>query len=148
MDESDRETLVLFYDIVKRARTPEWINLHHLRIMRSGRMHNLDFHLIIPFYWSVEEAHTFQGHVVKRIAGEFQNNATILIHLDPCREEYCLLCRVEPCKERKEPFVSEQEWTINAMIGDPPFIIDGDERDTIAQHIGDNPEDHSKGTKP
>lgn len=147
MDESDRETLVRFNDVVKRARTPEWINLHHLRIMRSGRMHNLDFHLIIPFYWSVEEAHTFQGDVVKKIAREFQNNATVLIHLDPCIEKYCPSCGVDACRERKAQLIRQEEWTINAMIGDPPFIIDGDERDTIAQYTGDNPEDHSKGTK-
>jgi len=130
MDESDRETLVRLREVVHRQRTPEWINLHHLRIMRSGRMHNLDFHLIIPFYWSVQEAHDFQGKVVKKIAGEFQDNATVLIHLDPCIEKYCPACSVEPCRERKEPFVRHEDWTISSMIGYPPFIIDGDERDT------------------
>jgi divalent metal cation (Fe/Co/Zn/Cd) transporter len=130
MDESDSETLERFHDVVKRYRSPEWINIHHLRIMRSGRMHNLDFHLIIPFYWSVEHAHDFQGKVVKKIAGEFQNNATVLIHLDPCIEKYCSTCSVEPCRERKEPFVRQEDWTISSMIGYPPFIIEGDERDT------------------
>ena len=110
-------------------------------------MHNLDFHLIIPFYWSVEAAHTFQGNVVKKIAKEFQNNATVLIHLDPCIQNYCPSCGVDPCRERKSQPVRHEEWTINTMIGDPPFIIDGDERDTIAYDTGDNPEDHSKGTK-
>lgn len=136
MDESDRETLVRFGEIVERKRTPEWINLHHLRIMRSGRMHNLDFHLIIPFYWTVEEAHAFQGRVVKQIATELQEYATVLIHLDPCIEKYCPSCRVEPCEARKAHFVRQEDWTINTMIGDPPFIIDGDERDAVVGQTG------------
>jgi cation diffusion facilitator family transporter len=61
MDESDRDTLKQFCEIINRIRKPEWINLHHLRIMRSGRLHNQDFHVLIPFYRSVEAAHTFQG---------------------------------------------------------------------------------------
>ena len=94
-------------------------------------MHNLDFHLIIPFYWNVEEAHAFQGKVVRKITEEFRNNATTLIHLDPCTEKYCPSCCVDPCKERKAQFTRQEEWTINAMIGNPPFIMDGDERDMI-----------------
>lgn len=132
MDEADKQTLVRINEIVNRLRTPEWINMHHLRIMRSGRLHNLDFHLIIPFYWSVQEAHTFQGKVVKEINSEFQDNASVLIHLDPCIEQYCPCCSVEPCRERKKEFVRENEWTITTMIGDPPFVIDGDERDVVA----------------
>jgi cation diffusion facilitator family transporter len=136
MDESDQETLERVSEVVSRVRTPEWINLHHLRIMRSGRMHNVDFHLIIPFYWNVEHAHTFQGEVVKKIATEMHSNATVLIHLDPCIHKYCPSCSVEPCAERKSQRVRQGDWTINAMIGDPPFIIDGDERDSMADNRG------------
>jgi cation diffusion facilitator family transporter len=141
MDESDKQTLERINGIINRARTPEWINLHHLRIMRSGRMHNLDFHLIIPFYWSVEEAHTFQGQVVRRISSELQDNATVLIHLDPCTHSYCPSCSLEPCKARAAQFVEHRPWTTNSMTGDPPFISDGDERDVILQH-GQTPYDH------
>jgi cation diffusion facilitator family transporter len=132
MDEADKNTLVRIQEIVNRLRTPEWINMHHLRIMRSGRLHNLDFHLIIPFYWTVQEAHTFQGKVVKEINSELHNNASVLIHLDPCIERYCSSCEVEPCRERKTRFVRKNEWTIATMVGNPPFVIDGDERDVVA----------------
>ena len=139
MDESDRKTLLRFGEIIMRVRAPEWINLHQLRIMRSGRMHNLDFHLIIPFYWSVREGHSFQGHVVRRIATELQDNATVLIHLDPCTEKYCPSCGVDSCRERKSPFEKQEDWTISTMIGDPPFVIDGDERDRVSLTAGGKP---------
>lgn len=141
MDESDQETLERFADIVSRVRTAEWINLHHLRIMRSGRLFNLDFHLLIPFYWSVERAHAFQGDVVKKITSALRNEATILIHLDPCDERYCAMCEVAPCHERRSPHSQHVEWTIHAMIGNPPFVTEGDERDVVFN--GGNP--NSKG---
>ena len=133
MDESDHDTLARFQSVVKRFRVPEWINLHHLRIMRSGRMHNLDFHLIIPFYWTVAEAHAFQGRVVKQISSAWQSDATILIHLDPCNEMYCSSCGVEPCHERKAQFAHTGDWSIDAMINYPPFIGEDDERDVIQE---------------
>ncbi len=127
MDEADRPTLERINEIVNRLRTNEWINMHHLRIMRSGRLHHLDFHLIVPFYWSVEKSHTFQGEVVRKIASAMNNNATVLIHLDPCMEPYCHSCGVEFCPERRSPCVQQPEWTISSMVGDPPFVSDGDE---------------------
>ena len=133
MDESDQSTLSRFQNVVNRFRTPEWVNLHHLRIMRSGRMHNLDFHLIIPFYWTVEAAHAFQGKIVKQISSEWQNNATILIHLDPCNEMYCSSCAIEPCRERKTECTQTGDWSIDAMINYPPFISEDDERDAIRE---------------
>ncbi len=138
MDEADRPTLERIHEIVNRLRTSEWINMHHLRIIRSGRLHHLDFHLIIPFYWSVEKSHAFQGDIVKKISAEMKNNATVLIHLDPCIEAYCPHCHVAPCPERQAQFVQEPEWTISSMIGDPPFISDGDERDTLTNITNDN----------
>ncbi len=138
MDEADRPTLERINAIVNRLRTSEWINMHHLRTMRSGRLHHLDFHLIVPFYWSVERSHAFQGEVVRKIASEMNNNATVLIHLDPCIESYCSSCRVEPCPERQSQFVRQPEWTISSMIGDPPFISEGDERDTQMYITEDN----------
>ncbi len=141
MDEVDRPTLKRINEIVHRLRTSEWINMHHLRIMRSGRLHHLDFHLIVPFYWSVEKSHAFQGEIVKKVVSEMNNNATVLTHLDPCFESYCFSCSVEPCPERRSPFVRQAEWTISSMVGRPPFIDDGDETDGI----GLQTENNSKG---
>ena len=108
--------------------------MHHLRIMRSGRLHHVDFHLIVPFYWSVEKSHTFQGEIARKIASAMNNNATVLIHLDPCTPKYCSSCSVEPCKARSEQFAERRPWTIDTMIGGPPFVIKGDERDGVVQH--------------
>ena len=124
MDESDIKTLKRIGEIVKNARTPEWIELHHLRVIRSGRMHNLDFHLTIPFYWSVQRAHDFQQDVTRTISTGLSDQAQVLIHLDPCNASFCRICKVHPCEERKSPQIDELEWTVSKMIGGP--ITNGD----------------------
>ena len=120
MDESDLQTLARIGEIVKASRTPEWINLHHLRVIRSGSMHHVDFHLIIPFYWNVEEAHSFQKNVTQAMTKGLRDQAQILIHLDPCKPALCNICGVEPCPERKSPHSQSLEWTVNNMVSGPP----------------------------
>ena len=120
MDESDAETLTRIRDAVNKYRTPEWIDLHHLRVIRSGRMHHVDFHLTIPFYWNVERAHGFEKEITKTIADSLGGGSQVLIHLDPCKPTFCKMCRVDPCPERKSAHGLDLDWTINKMINGPP----------------------------
>jgi divalent metal cation (Fe/Co/Zn/Cd) transporter len=124
MDESDIRTLDRIGEIVNAARTPEWIELHNLRVIRSGRLHHVDFHLTIPFYWSVERGHDFQQSVTKTISTGLSEQAQVLIHLDPCNPSFCKVCNVHPCPERRTPKTDSLEWTVTKMVGGP--ITDAD----------------------
>lgn len=126
MDESDRETLERIVRLINEKRTAEWINLHHLRVLRSGDLHHIDFHLTIPFYWTVEQGHQFQQRVCDALIEGLSNKASVLVHLDPCGPAYCHRCRVMPCAERKEPFAEDFEWSVITMTGKPP-MFDPDE---------------------
>lgn len=120
MDESDAETLTRIRDAVNKYRSPEWIDLHHLRVIRSGRMHHVDFHLTIPFYWNVERAHGFEKEITIMISESLGGGSQVLIHLDPCKSTFCKMCRVDPCPERKAPHNLSLDWTINKMVNGPP----------------------------
>jgi cation diffusion facilitator family transporter len=120
MDESDVETLTRLAEIVNRLRTPEWINLHHLRVMRSGQMHHIDFHLTIPYYWTVEQSHSFQQTIETSIRQALGLPVQILIHLDPCSHFYCKMCRVSPCPVRQQEYISDPSWDVRALVGSPP----------------------------
>jgi cation diffusion facilitator family transporter len=121
MDESDKETLTRVVAIINQRRSAEWITVHHLRVMRSGQMHHVDFHLTIPFYWNVEKAHTFQHAVESELVAGLHNHAQALIHLDPCVPSCCRMCNVQPCSERSTPFTAEPAWDVDALIGKPPY---------------------------
>lgn len=121
MDESDQETLENVARIISTNRTDEWINVHNLRVMRSGQLHHVDFHLTIPFYWNVEQGHTFQGKVQRCIVAGLEDHAQVLIHIDPCRPpENCSMCRLTGCSERKHQFSSDPGWNVPDLIGDAP----------------------------
>lgn len=121
MDESDRATLSRIVEIINRRRTPEWITVHLLRVMRSGSLHHVDFHLTIPFYWNVEKAHAFQHDVERQIVEGLDNNARVLIHLDPCVRTCCSQCAVQPCAERSAPFMKGPSWEVEALTGRAPY---------------------------
>jgi cation diffusion facilitator family transporter len=121
MDESDGDVLDTLVRLFRNHRSPEWISVHHLRVMRSGDFHHVDFHLTIPFYWSVDQGHRFQSSVCGLVRKELDGRASVLIHLDPCTPDYCRSCRVESCPERAHPFETELVWSHAAMTGEPPI---------------------------
>jgi cation diffusion facilitator family transporter len=122
MDESDEETLTRVVEIVNKRRTAEWINVHHLRVMRSGQMHHVDFHLTIPFYWNVEKAHSFQHSIEDGLVGGLDDHAQVLIHLDPCVPACCRMCNVNACKERTTQFQAAPAWDVSALVSKPPYL--------------------------
>ena len=121
MDESDQETLERVLQIVNESRTSEWITVHQLRVRRSGRLHHIDFHLTIPFYWDIERGHTFQHDVEQKIVASLDDHAQVLIHLDPCTPSCCAMCNVAPCPKRSTSFLSPPQWNVSALIGRPPY---------------------------
>jgi cation diffusion facilitator family transporter len=123
MDEAHPETLEKILAIALSDRTPAWIDLHHLRAWRSGEIYHVDFHLTVPFYWSVNEAHAFQKKVLERIARELSSDSQVLIHLDPCIPAVCCsMCKVSPCPERQHEFVSRREWTVATVTGPEAYL--------------------------
>jgi cation diffusion facilitator family transporter len=121
MDESDTATLHRVVETIAQRRTPEWITVHHLRVMRSGQMHHIDFHITIPFYWTVERAHEFEHAIGETIALPFDHQANVLLHLDPCKPALCSSCRVAPCAQRRQPFGSDLSWTVESLTGGAPY---------------------------
>ncbi|MDH4069071.1 MAG: cation diffusion facilitator family transporter [Ignavibacteria bacterium] len=122
MDESDRDTLNATVSLIREQRSAEWISVHNLRILRSGELHHIDFHLTIPFYWSVEQGHRLEASISDGITRAMNGQASVMIHLDPCTPLYCQLCHVEPCLERKEPVRIDLKWNVARLTGREPVL--------------------------
>jgi cation diffusion facilitator family transporter len=125
MDEAHLETLQKILATILRHRTPEWIDVHHLRVWRSGEVHHVDFHLTIPFYWNIDYAHSFQKRILSKIANEFGSGTQVLIHLDPCiPPACCTMCLVSPCAERQRDFVTRRDWTVTTLTGAEAYPVE------------------------
>lgn len=115
-DELHAESLEDLSKSIQKNLVPGVINIHNLRSIRSGNFHHIDAHLIVPQFWDValvhRVTHDFEAAVVK----DYPFEGEFAFHLDPCAQNYCSKCSVEPCPIRKAPFVSRFLFDAEAMI--------------------------------
>lgn len=100
-----------------REKYPEWIDIHRFRYWRSGEKYHFDFHLIVPFFLSVEKSHELQ-HVFENVLMDTLGTDQVeqFIHAEPCNSEFCKMCRLAECQYRSEPCINEIVWTGKKII--------------------------------
>lgn len=120
MDESDRPYLDVVTQALNQAREPEWIAPHHLRSWRGGAVRFVDFHLDLPRYWNLDQAHQVQKRLEEVVETASGQDCQVLIHFDPCVPDYCHLCAVDPCPVRSTPLNQRVSWTTELLMAGPP----------------------------
>lgn len=104
IDAADDELLERVTEALEKNRFPGIIRLHFVRAMRNGRRIHIDGHVVVPEFWSVDEAHEkieeFQDAVLKNSLPDTEFE----LHTDPCGRNYCRVCEYEPCPVREAPF--------------------------------------------
>jgi divalent metal cation (Fe/Co/Zn/Cd) transporter len=73
------------------AREPRICSYHKLRHRHSGRYHWVDFHIMVPHDWSIEQGHRVASSIeyeIEQALGEA--NATA--HVEPCENAECATC--------------------------------------------------------
>jgi cation diffusion facilitator family transporter len=119
IDEMDMGVLTDLAECLQVNRTPGIIDIHHLRMIRSGRFHHVDAHLVIPEYWNISHAHSichaFETDVVK----DYAFDGEIAFHLDPCKRAYCAACKMMECPIRLQEYVKQDPFTVTSLIAGP-----------------------------
>ncbi len=108
MDEADPGFIVEVTDVLNDKRRPEWIDVHRLRCWRSGESHNLDFHLTLPYYQSVAEAHDSEAAIIGALREGLDRPVQVLVHHDPCVPNCCSTCAVENCDVRQDSLTDQK----------------------------------------
>jgi cation diffusion facilitator family transporter len=116
LDEVDPALLGRIVDVFATARRPGLIRLHHLRAIRSGLLTHIDAHLIVPEFWSVEDAHGKTNALEKRLLKEAAIDGDVALHIDPCETHYCAECDLEDCPVRAADFVALRLLTLQEAI--------------------------------
>ena len=80
------------------------IRVHHLRAIRAGRFHHVEAHLVVPEFWSVDQAHELSEDLAARVIAELGVEGELIFHTDPCHRIYCAMCDLDDCTVRREPF--------------------------------------------
>ncbi|MEN8191618.1 MAG: cation diffusion facilitator family transporter [Bacteroidota bacterium] len=116
MNEVDPEVMSkIAYKLIEIRRSC-WIDLHELRFWKSASFTFIDFHLILPYYFSIKEAHDSDDLISEKLK-EVLPNSQIKIHLDYCSFELCKYCGYQDCSERKENSSSEDQWDQDRLTG-------------------------------
>lgn len=89
MDAMDPELLQQVVDVINKNRRPKWIDIHRLRVWRSGRHVHIDLHLILPGDLPLDDAHAEAGYLENALSAGFEGNASVLVHMDPCIDAEC-----------------------------------------------------------
>lgn len=93
-----------------------WIDLHELRYWQSGDKTFMDFHLILPYYFNIEQSHKEEKHIDEELEKDFPNSQ-IKIHFDFCVPELCKYCSYLKCNVRIEEKKINFEWNVEKLSG-------------------------------
>jgi cation diffusion facilitator family transporter len=122
LDEEDSELLAELVQAFDASRQPGIIRIHRLRAIRSGRFTHVDAHLIVPEYWTVDQAHDATDAFERRVIDSCTIEGEIIFHTDPCRRALCSICEVPECPVRQGTFVGRPPLTVEeATLTDESF---------------------------
>lgn len=117
MDASDPELLEEITWILKKHRKKEWIDIHQLRARRYGSHVHLDFHLILPRTFTLEEVHHEVKELERIFKARYGERADVNIHVEPCKSIECPICGHGPCRCRLEPPRGLRIWNKEDITG-------------------------------
>jgi len=104
LDEEDTGLLSRLLEALDSRLGQGVIRVHHLRAIRAGRFHHVEAHLVVPEFWSVDQAHELSEDLAARVIAELGVEGEFVFHTDPCHRIYCAMCDLDDCTVRREPF--------------------------------------------
>jgi cation diffusion facilitator family transporter len=118
MNETDPELLKLIHNKLSAIKKIYWIDLHHLRFWKSADRVFIDFHLTLPYFFTIKQTHLEEEYLCKELT-ELMKGCDLRLHIDYCDESLCKYCNFDTCEVRTESKKSEIEWTVEKILGDP-----------------------------
>ena len=126
MLESNEEILQKIAERLIELRRPFWIDIHELRYFKIAEKIFVDFHLVLPYYFTIRESHEVEEFIREQLAKDFPE-IEIKIHMDYCREHMCNFCIFEECDKRKSEKTKNLNWTLDKLISKPKWCDDDDD---------------------
>ncbi|NOZ49483.1 MAG: cation transporter [Chloroflexi bacterium] len=133
MDRAEPTFLELLTQALTRMRMPGWIAPHRLRSWRSGALRYIDFHLVLPRFWDLTQAHSVSITIEHGLADVLDEELQIIIHMDPCSSIHCHVCDLPDCTLREAAFEQDIAWSQIEFISGPPPPL---QEELWEQHLG------------
>lgn len=125
MDKADLVKLKQLIELLEQHRKESWIDIHNMRVVKYGSVVHVDCHMTLPWYFSLEEAHTEVDALSKLALSNLSFEIEFFIHADPCLPTSCSICAISDCKVRKQTYVKKLEWTLANVLPDTKHSVQG-----------------------
>ena len=122
MQERDYEFLEKLIQALNKLRRDDFIEIHKLRTWSAGNHHFVDFHLVIPSYYTIEQSHEIQRFITENLRENLESELQTMLHFDPCKPDHCRYCEKKNCPIRKAEFVSKIEWNRENCLSDSVIV--------------------------
>lgn len=104
LDAEDLKILSRLAEIFEKHAGEGIIQIHHTKVIRSGWFHHIDAHVVVPEFWTIEQAHKRLELFEKNVIADYEYGGEANFHLDPCQRRYCSVCDYQNCPIRERPF--------------------------------------------
>jgi cation diffusion facilitator family transporter len=125
MDEVDTELLDKVVASLNEHREANWVDIHNLRIIKYGSVLHLDFHMTVPWYLNVNQAHDEVDKIDRLAKVEFGESVEMFVHTDGCMSFSCPICAKSDCQVRQANFVKQLEWTVGNISSNQKHRLEG-----------------------
>jgi cation diffusion facilitator family transporter len=115
LDRDDPEFSARLVTVLNRVTFKEIIAVHEMRTRRVGSKRVIDWHIVVPEYMTVSEAHHKVDHITAVLSQELSEQSEFVSHTDPCEQRYCSSCEVDDCKIRLGVFQSKIPFTVESI---------------------------------
>lgn len=115
MDEENIEDLKQLSKAFNEHKSETVIQVHHVKLIRSGNFHHIDAHLVVPEFWNVKDVHDNIVGFEKSVLKSYGHKGELNFHLDPCRQAYCKFCDIQDCPIRLEEFEAKLPIKLDHM---------------------------------
>lgn len=121
LDEEDVPLLQRVVHAINANLTPGVVRVHFLRAIRAGRFTHVNAHLVVPEFWSVEQAHDFGNAFERSVMRSLDLEGQMAFQIDPCQRQFCAGCDVEPCPIRLAPFTGRTWIAFDEAVHPDPL---------------------------
>jgi cation diffusion facilitator family transporter len=119
MDEMEPQSLQELAGAFQANKQPWVVDIHNLKVIRSGHFHHIDGHLVVPEFWDVAKTHEHSGNFERNVVSSYPFDGEIAFHLDPCERKYCAQCEMPDCPIRVRKFEILKKFTSETLIRGP-----------------------------
>ena len=122
MNEANQDVLNKIANVLTKNKRDYWIDIHELRYWQAGDRIFLDFHLLLPYYFNIQQTHKEENEIEEIFQNEFEGSQ-LKIHFDFCVHELCKYCNYTECTVRSFQKDTNFDWDVKKLAGKPIYLI-------------------------